>query len=113
MPDDCTSSADIGLRGWRYIGPIGDLSMAFQVGRHFVKGENLRCSVCLFRCEADRDVSVRSEPIASQALTDSYRDLVVNSNAARHRANGQAALPRNQEARSYSGLRRLPRHLRF
>src|SRR5260370_551884 len=31
MPDDCTSSADIVLSGWRYIGPIGDLSMPFKL----------------------------------------------------------------------------------
>src|SRR5712671_2724906 len=92
MPDDFTSSADIVLSRWRYIGPIGDLSIAFQVGRHLVKGENLRCSGCLFRCESNRDVSGWSEPIMGQALSDRCRDLVVNGNAARNRDNRQAML---------------------
>src|SRR5713226_5260680 len=41
MPHDCTSSGDIIPSRCRYIGPIGDLTIAFQVGRHLVEGENL------------------------------------------------------------------------
>src|SRR5258708_35970893 len=108
MPDDFTSSADIVLSRWRYIGPIGDLSMAFQVGRHLVKGENLRCSGCLFRCESNRDVSGWSQPITGQALSDRCRDLVVNGNAARNRDNRQAMLPCNavEMCRRYLALNR-------
>src|SRR6266853_1546836 len=80
MPDDFTSSADIVLSRWRYIGPIGDLSIAFQIGRHLVKGENLCCGGCLLRCEANRDVGGWSEPIAGQAFTNSRSDLVINGN---------------------------------
>src|SRR5258708_39001580 len=108
MPDDFTSSADIVLSRWRYIGPIGDLSMAFQVGRHLVKGENLRCSGCLFRCESNRDVSGWSQPITGQALTDRCRDLVINGNAARNRDNRQAMLPCNavEMCRRYLAINR-------
>ena len=95
MPDDCASRADIIRSRWRYIGPIGDLSISFQIGRHLVEGKNLRCSGCLFRCEANRDVSSWSEPVTGQALTDRFRDLAINGNAARNRDNRQAMLACN------------------
>jgi hypothetical protein len=50
---------------------------------------------CLFRCEANGDVSGWSEPVSGQALTDGRRDLVINGNAARNRDNRQAMLSCN------------------
>jgi hypothetical protein len=108
MPDDCTSSADVVLTRLRYIGPIGDISIAFQIGRHLVEGENLGCSGCLFRCEANRDVGRWSEPISGQAITDGRRDLIINGNAARKRDNRQGMLLCNavEMCRRYLALNR-------
>jgi len=66
--------------------------MALHVGRDFIESKNLRRCSGLFRREANREVTGWNEPITSQTLANTGRDLFVYGDAARNRDNRQAAL---------------------